>query len=44
MNEQHELYENARKRINQKKRLYQHFVVFLIGSVFLIILNKFLNV
>ncbi len=38
--EQHELYENARKRVQQKKRLYYHFVLFLIGSVFLIILNK----
>ncbi|MEX1382295.1 2TM domain-containing protein [Lutibacter sp.] len=44
MNEQHELYENARNRIKQKKRLYYHFIVFLIGSVFLIVLNKFLNV
>ena len=43
-NEQHELYENARNRIKQKKRLYFHFVVFLIGSVFLIIINKVLNV
>jgi amino acid permease len=43
-NEQHELYENARNRIKQKKRLYFHFVVFLIGSIFLIIINKFLNV
>ncbi|UMB52494.1 2TM domain-containing protein [Lutibacter sp. A64] len=44
MNEQFELYENARKRIKQKKRLYLHFVIFLIGSVFLIILNKFVKV
>ncbi|MFD0760675.1 2TM domain-containing protein [Lutibacter aestuarii] len=43
-NEQHELYENARNRIKQKKRLYFHFVVFLIGSVFLIITNKVLNI
>ena len=42
MNEQFELYENARKRVNQKKRLYYHFILFLIGSVFLIILNKLL--
>jgi amino acid permease len=41
--EQHELYENARNRVQQKKRLYYHFVLFLIGSVFLIILNKVLN-
>lgn len=44
MNEQHELYENARNRIQQKKRLYFHFIVFLVGSVFLIALNKFLKV
>lgn len=37
--EQRELYENARKRALQKKRLFQHFVIFLIGAVFLIILN-----
>ncbi|MFK5958002.1 MAG: 2TM domain-containing protein [Lutibacter sp.] len=44
MKEQHELYENARNRIKQKKQLYFHFVLFLIGSVFLIILNKLLKV
>jgi hypothetical protein len=44
MNEQHELYENARIRIKQKKRLYLHFIVFLVGSVFLSVLNKFLKV
>ena len=37
--EQRELYENARKRAREKKRLFQHFVVFLIGAVFLIVLN-----
>ncbi|MDP3358293.1 MAG: 2TM domain-containing protein [Lutibacter sp.] len=44
MNEQHELYENARLRAKQKKRLYYHFIVFLVGAVFLILLNKFLKV
>lgn len=44
MNEQHELYENARMRAKQKKRLYYHFVVFLVGALFLILLNKFLKV
>ena len=44
MNEQHELYENARNRAKQKKRLYHHFIVFLVGSVFLILLNKTLKV
>lgn len=42
--EQHEQYEYARKRVKQKKRLYLHFLIFLVGSVFLIILNKVLNV
>jgi len=37
--QQHKLYEKARKRVKQKKRLYYHFVLFLIGSVFLIVLN-----
>ncbi|MFD1095019.1 2TM domain-containing protein [Salegentibacter chungangensis] len=37
--EQRELYENARRRTLQKRRLFQHFVVFLIGAVFLIVLN-----
>lgn len=37
--EQRELYENARKRTREKKRLFQHFVIFLIGAVFLIVLN-----
>jgi len=39
-NEQHEFYENARKRVRQKKRLYFHFVLFVIGSFFLFLLNK----
>lgn len=42
--EQLELIENAQKRIKQKKRLYVHFVVFLIGSVFFIIANNFLAI
>jgi uncharacterized membrane protein len=44
LKEQHEVYEKARKRILQKKRLYYHFVIFLIGSVFLIVLNTFFKV
>ncbi len=44
VNEQHEIYENARSRVKQKKRLYVHFVLFLVGSVFLIVLNKVLKV
>lgn len=41
--EQHELLENAQNRIKQKKRLFTHFVIFLIGSVFLILINKILK-
>lgn len=44
MKEEFELYENAKKRIKQKKRLYFHFILFLVGSVFLIVLNKLLKV
>ena len=41
--EQLELIQNAQKRIKQKKRLYAHFVFFLIGSVFIIIANLVLD-
>ena len=41
--EQHELLEHGQQRIRQKKRLYAHFVIFLIGSVFLILINKILK-
>ncbi|MCA0933544.1 2TM domain-containing protein [Lutimonas saemankumensis] len=39
----HEYYERARKRTKQKKRLYFHFVLFLVGSSFFVILNKVIN-
>jgi uncharacterized membrane protein YcjF (UPF0283 family) len=42
--DQHELYEYASKRIKQKKRLYFHFVLLLVGTAFLFIANKWLNV
>ena len=41
--EQHELLEAAQRRIKQKKRLFTHFVIFLIGSVFLVLINKILK-
>lgn len=41
--EQHELLEYAQKRIKQKKRLFAHFVIFLIGSVFIVLINKILK-
>ena len=42
--EQLELIKTAQARVKQKKRLYIHFVVFLIGAVFLIILNTVIGV
>lgn len=42
--EQLELIESAQKRVRQKRRLYQHFILFLIGAVFLIILNVAIGV
>lgn len=42
--DQHEKYEYARRRIKQKKRLYFHFVLFLVGTLFFILVDKFYNV
>jgi fatty acid desaturase len=41
--EQREQYEYARQRIKQKKNLMRHFIVFLVGSVLLIIINPLLG-
>lgn len=41
---QHELYEYARLRLKQKKRLYFHFVVLVVGSIFLLALNYLLGI
>src|SRR5690554_7690406 len=40
----YELYENARKRIKQKRHLFVHFVLFAVGSIFLLVLEKLFNV
>ena len=40
----HELYEYARLRIKQKKKLYFHFVLFLISSLFMLVANKIFKV
>ncbi|MFL1897164.1 2TM domain-containing protein [Aquimarina sp. 2-A2] len=37
--EQRELFENARIRILEKKRLLHHFIFFLAGAIFFIVLN-----
>ncbi|ALJ05222.1 dihydrofolate reductase [Pseudalgibacter alginicilyticus] len=42
--DQLELIQNAQKRIKQKKRLYAHFVIFLLGAVFLILANTVLGI
>lgn len=42
--EQLELIQNAQKRIKQKKRLYIHFVLFLIGSIFMMVAELVLKV
>jgi dihydrofolate reductase len=42
--EQLELFKNARRRIRQKRALYAHFVIFLIGALFLIIANTVLDI
>ena len=41
---QQELYEYARKRVKQKKRVYFHFILFFVSSVFFYIINKILDV
>ena len=42
--DQLELIENAQKRIKKKKRLYVHFVLFLLGCVLLIVANTVLKI
>jgi len=41
--DQKELFEHAQERLKQKKRLTQHFIVFLAGSVLLIVINVILG-
>ncbi len=43
-NQQHEKYEYARRRIKQKKRLYYHFILFLIGSLFFLLIEKLYDI
>ena len=40
---QREQYEYARARIKEKKRLMQHFIIFLVGSILLIVINPVLG-
>jgi len=41
---QQELYEYARKRVKQKRRVYLHFILFFVSSVFFFIINKILKI
>lgn len=41
--DQHEQLEYAQRRIRQKKILFRHIVLFLIGAVFLFLINKILK-
>lgn len=43
-NEGREQFLYAQDRIRQKKRLNQHFIIFLVGSVFMIVLHYLLGV
>jgi len=42
--DQLELIQNAQRRVKQKKRLYIHFVIFLLGALFLILANTVLGI
>ena len=42
--EHREQYDYARKRVKQKKRLMRHFILFLAGSILLIIINPVLGI
>ncbi|MDO5105080.1 2TM domain-containing protein [Capnocytophaga sp.] len=39
---QHELFEDAQRRIKQKKMLFFHFWVFILGCIFMVVINKLL--
>ena len=41
--DQHEQLEYAQRRIRQKKILYRHIVLFMVGAVFLFLMNKILK-
>jgi len=40
---QKELFEHAQARVNEKRGLYRHFILFLVGCIFMIVLNLVLN-
>ena len=42
--EQLELFQNAQRRVKQKRRLYVHFVLFLVGALLLVVANISLGI
>lgn len=40
----HELYENARKRIKQKRYLFMHFVLFFVAAIFMLVFEKLVGI
>lgn len=41
-NEQRELFENAQRRIKEKRGLFTHFIVFIVGAIGLVIISQLL--
>ncbi|HEX9979546.1 MAG TPA: 2TM domain-containing protein [Flavobacterium sp.] len=41
---QHNQYEYARRRIRQKKNVFLHFIILIVGSIFIFIVNKVMDV
>jgi p-aminobenzoyl-glutamate transporter AbgT len=41
--EQRDLFLHAQNRIKEKKKLYYHFIVFVVGGIFLFTFNKIFN-
>ncbi len=40
---QKELFEHAQERVREKKGLYTHFILYLVGCIFMIVLNLLLD-
>lgn len=41
--EQRDLFLHAQKRVKEKKTLYYHFIIFVVGGIFLFTFNKIFN-
>lgn len=40
---QHEMFETAQHRIKQKKRLFFHLIIYVLGGIFMFVINKLLG-